>query len=53
MPAAGAALLRREQGQVDRIGDEVGIQEQPFLLALVGEIFRLAVKAALKRPLKS
>ena len=45
MPAAGAALLRREQGQVDRIGDEVRVQQQPLLLALVGEIFRLAVEA--------
>ena len=46
--AAGAALLRRYQRQVDRVGDEVGVEQQPLLLALVGEVVRLAVEALLE-----
>ena len=33
------ALIQR---QVDRVGDEIGLQQQALLLALVGEIVRLA-----------
>ena len=48
MPAARAAFFRRKQWQVDGVGHEVGIEEQPLLLAFVGEIFRLAVEALLE-----
>ena len=34
--------------QVDGVGDEVGVQQQALLLALVGEVVRLAVEALLE-----
>ena len=46
--AAGAALLGLDQRQVDGVGDEVGLQQQTLLLALVGEIVRLAGEAVLE-----
>ena len=48
VPAARAALLRGDQRQVDRVGDEVGVEQQAALLALVGEVVRLAVEALLE-----
>ena len=46
--AAGAALLRRDQRQVDRVGHEVGGEQEALGLVLGGEIIRLAVEAALE-----
>ena len=46
--AAGAALLRRDQRQVDRIRHEVRRQQEALGLVLGGEIIRLAVEAALE-----
>ena len=48
VPAARAALLGREERQVDRVGDEVRVEKQALLLALVGEVLRLAVEALLE-----
>ena len=46
--AAGAALLRRDQRQVDRVRHEVRRQQEALGLVLGGEIIRLAVEAALE-----
>ena len=46
--AAGAALLRRDQRQVDRVRHEIGRQQEALGLVLGGEIIRLAVEAALE-----
>ncbi len=43
--APRAALLRRDERKVHRVGDEVGVEEEPFLLALVGEVVGLAAEA--------
>ena len=48
MAAARAALLRLDQRQVHGVGDEIRLHQQALLLALVGEIVRLAVEAALE-----
>ncbi len=48
MAAAGAALLGADQRQVDRIGHEIGHQQQALLLALGAEIVGLAVEAVLE-----
>ena len=45
VPAAGAALLGLDQRQVDRVGDEVRVEQQALLLALGREVVRLAVEA--------
>ena len=46
--AAGAALLRGDQRQVDRVGHEVGGEQEALGLVLGGEVVRLAVEAALE-----
>src|SRR5687767_4340077 len=48
MAPARAALLGGEERQVDGVGDEVRVEQQPFLLALVREVFRLAGEALLE-----
>ena len=48
MAAAGAALLGRDQRQVDRIGHEIGGEQEALGLVLGGKIVRLAVEAALE-----
>ena len=47
-PPPCAPLLRADERQVHRVGDEVGLQQQPLLLALVGEVVGLAGEAALE-----
>src|SRR3954454_2755957 len=44
--AAGAALLGRDQWQVDGIGYEIGGEEEALGLVLGREVIRLAVEAA-------
>ena len=46
--AARAALLGRDERQVDRVGHEVRVEQQALLLALVGEVVGLAVEAVLE-----
>ena len=46
--AAGAALLRRDQRQVDRVGHEIRRQQEALGLVLGREVIRLAVEAALE-----
>ncbi len=48
MAAAGAALSRFDQRQVDCVRDKVRLEQQSLLLALVGEVFRLAVESVLE-----
>src|SRR4029077_12939924 len=48
MTAAGAADLRKRQRQVNRIGNEVGVQRPAVELLAGREIVRLAVEAALE-----
>ena len=47
-PPPAPRSLARDQRQVDRVGDEVGLQQQALLLALGGEVVGLAVEAALE-----
>ena len=44
MATACTSLLGRNEREIDRIGDKVSVEQQSFLLALVREVFRLAVK---------
>ena len=46
--AAGAALLGGDQRQVDRVGHEVGLEQEAVLLVLGGEVVGLAVEAVLE-----
>ena len=46
--AAGAALLGRDQRQVDGVGDEIGLQQEAHLLALGAVVVGLAGEAALE-----
>src|SRR5271170_5197627 len=48
MAAAGAALLGGDERQVDGVGHEIGAQQKAVLLALGGEIIRLAGKPVLE-----
>ena len=48
MAAARAAFLGADQRKIDRIGHEVGVEQETLLLALVAEIIRLAGEAALE-----
>ena len=48
MPAAGAAFLGADQRQIDRVGHEVGDEQETLLLALGAEIVGLAVEAVLE-----
>src|SRR5262245_2320148 len=50
MTAAGAANLRERQRQVDRIGNEIGVQCPAVELLAGCKIVRLAVEAALEVP---
>ena len=46
--AAGAALLGADQRQVDRVGHEIGGEQEALLLRLRREVVRLAVEAVLE-----
>ena len=48
MAATGAALLGGDQRQVDGVGDEIRREQEAVLLALGGEIIRLAGEAVLE-----
>src|SRR5579883_1266830 len=48
MAAARAALLGADERQIDRIGDEIGAEQEAVLLALGAEIVGLAVETALE-----
>ena len=48
MTAAGASFFGNQQGQIDRIGDKIGLQEQAFLLPFFGEVVRLTVETFFK-----
>jgi hypothetical protein len=46
--AASPALLGADQRQVDRVSDEIRLQQQAPLLTLGAEIVRLAIEAILE-----
>ena len=48
MAAAGTTLLGGDQRQVDSICNEVGLEQQAVLLALVREVVRLAGETRLE-----